>query len=81
MRRYVDLHMSAITGDRQAANQAAGWFDALPVGQTILAAAVTACRCGAPFDLEATPVFTRRLEEAGFSWPPADLVKYPAMQR
>jgi hypothetical protein len=30
--------------------------------------------CGAPFDLEYTPVFAKRLAEAGVDWPPPVVV-------
>jgi hypothetical protein len=35
------------------------------------------CFCGAPFDLQATPHFAARLEEAGFDWPPGMPIEYP----
>ena len=44
----------------------------------ILAEAVKGCFCGAPFDLEATPNFKKRIEEAGFSWPPVSPINFPA---
>jgi hypothetical protein len=39
---------------------------------------VKGCFCGAPFDLEATPNFKKRIEEAGFDWPPPSPIKFPA---
>jgi TolB-like protein/tetratricopeptide (TPR) repeat protein len=74
LKRYLAIQQSAITGDREAANAAAAWMDAIPMGQLMLAATTTECLCGAPFDLEATPVFRQRLEEAGFDWPPPDVM-------
>ena len=47
-------------------------------GPFILAEVVKGCFCGAPFDLDATPNFKQRIEEAGFSWPPLSPIKYPA---
>ena len=44
----------------------------------ILAEAVKGCFCGAQFDLEATPNFKKRIEEAGFSWPPVSPINFPA---
>ena len=44
----------------------------------ILAEVVKGCFCGAPFDLEATPNFNQRIEEAGFNWPPVSPITYPA---
>jgi adenylate cyclase len=76
-RRFLAIEINAIAGNRQAANEAAAWFDAIPAGQLMLAGAVMECMCGAPFDLEATPVFAKRLEEAGFPWPPAKIIGNP----
>jgi len=79
-KRYQTISLNAITGDRQAANEAAAWLDAIPAGQLMLAALTMECLCGAPFDLEATPVFAKRLQEAGFAWPPKTIIDFPAMQ-
>lgn len=80
LKMYYAVELNAITGRREAANEAAAWFDRIPAGQLMLAGVVMECLCGAPFDLEATPVFRQRLEEAGFDWPPATIISYPAMQ-
>ena len=76
-KQYLAIQLNAITGNRQAANDAAAWFDDIPAGQTMLAATIMECMCGAPFDLEATPVFAKRLEEAGFDWPPPVVMNLP----
>ena len=47
------------------------------VGAAYLVGAVQMCFCGAPFDLEATPNFKSRLEEAGFDWPPPTILDFP----
>jgi hypothetical protein len=39
--------------------------------------AIYACTCGAPFDLEATPVFAGLLAESGLSWPPVSPIDFP----
>jgi hypothetical protein len=39
--------------------------------------AVYLCTCGAPFDLEATPVFTSMLAESGLPWPPVKPIDTP----
>jgi TolB-like protein len=75
--RYWAIQLHAATGNREAANEAAAWFDAIPLGPLMLAAATIECLCGAPFDLEATPVFRQRLEEAGFDWPPPTVIAGP----
>ncbi len=73
-RRFLAIEVNAVSGNRKAANEAAAWFDSIPAGQLMLAGATMECMCGAPFDLEATPVFAKRLKEAGFSWPPSNPV-------
>ena len=77
LKRYLAIQLNAITGNREAANKAAAWLDGIPAGQTMLAATVMECMCGAPFDLAATPVFAKRLEEAGFDWPPPVVMSLP----
>ncbi|MEJ2523183.1 MAG: hypothetical protein P8080_09950, partial [Gammaproteobacteria bacterium] len=69
-RPHLGVMLHAVTGDRQAANESAAWLDSIPAGQMMLASATVECMCGAPFDLEHTPEFARRLEEAGVDWPP-----------
>jgi TolB-like protein len=68
----------AILGNRDAANAYASKLDARFAGPFILAETVKGCFCGAPFDLEATPNFKKRIEEAGFKWPPHTPIKFPA---
>jgi adenylate cyclase len=80
-RRFLAIELNAIAGNREMANAAAAWFDRIPAGQLMLAAATMECMCGAPFDLEATPVFAKRLEEAGFAWPPPNLIRELAASR
>jgi TolB-like protein len=79
-RKKHELELNAMLGNREVANAAAAWFDRIPMGQLMLATSVVDCACGAPFDLEAAPVFAERLQEAGFPWPPADIMKFPTMR-
>jgi adenylate cyclase len=72
------LLVEAALGDREAANAYASQLDARFAGSFILAETVKGCFCGAPFDLDATPNFKARIEEAGFNWPPPSPIKYPA---
>jgi len=72
------LMAEAALGNREAANAYASKIDARFAGPFILAEAVKGCFCGAPFDLEATPNFKQRIEEAGFNWPPSSPIKFPA---
>jgi TolB-like protein/tetratricopeptide (TPR) repeat protein len=70
LKQYLAIELHAIVGNREAANEAAAWLDRIPLGPLMLAASTMECMCGAPFDLEATPNFRRRVEEAGIDWPP-----------
>jgi len=72
------LISAAVLGDRTDANRVAAGIDVRTGGNLVLLDAVTSCFCGAPFDLDATPNFKARIEEAGFSWPPASPITYPA---
>ncbi len=73
----TDLDTIAITGDREWANEMAHRVDAQPYGYLRLMTAVMTCYCGAPFDLDVTPDFARRLEEAELPWPPASPIEWP----
>jgi hypothetical protein len=72
------LIAEAMLGNREQANAYASKMDARFAGPFILAETVKGCTCGAPFDLDATPNFKQRIDEAGFEWPPASPIKYPA---
>ena len=74
----VALQIAAATGQRQLANELASQLDGLPAGVMSLMSTVNNCFCGAPFDIEATPNFRARIQEAGLSWPPPSPIKYPA---
>ncbi len=71
------LSIAPLLGERDVANAAAARIDARPFGSARLALAVYECLCGAPFDLDATPNFAARIEEAGFAWPPVSPINYP----
>jgi TolB-like protein len=78
----VDLQsrilVGAVLGDRAMANAAAAEVDGRPGGTLLLLMTVDVCLCGAPFDLEATPTFKARVEQAGMSWPPLSPLNPPA---
>jgi adenylate cyclase len=73
----ADAVAAAHAGDRAEANRLATAMDARPAGPFLLAVLSTACHCGAPFDLEATPNFKSRLEESGLRWPPPATIAFP----
>jgi len=67
----------AWVGDRENANRRAAEIDSQPFGPQSLLFLTFWCACGAPFDLEATPVFAARIESANMPWPPASPIKFP----
>jgi adenylate cyclase len=71
------LVLAAVLGDRSRANEVAARIDRLPGSAFVLSGSTYTCFCGAPFDLEATPNFRARLEEAGLDWPPPKHIDYP----
>ncbi len=71
------LVVAAVVGDRERANELAAQIDAYPGSAVAFSAPVMYCDCGAPFDLEATPNYKARIEEAGFPWPPPKRIEYP----
>lgn len=64
-------------GDRENANLTAAKMDPYAYGPGSLVTIVYWCACGAPWDLETTPVFAQKLEEAGLAWPPRSPIKFP----
>ena len=54
-----------------------GQLTTAPFGYLILIRAVHACICGAPFDLESTPDFAKRIEDADLPWPPLSPIDWP----
>jgi hypothetical protein len=67
----------AWVGDRENANRLAAEIDAQPFGSQSLLILTNWCACGAPFDLEATPNYAARIQEAGMPWPPASPITFP----
>tara|TARA_R110002051_G_scaffold68434_2_gene123270 strand:- start:10824 stop:12692 length:1869 start_codon:yes stop_codon:yes gene_type:complete len=74
---FTGLVLHATLGERTEANARAAANDALPFGFHDLIQTIVICACGAPWDLEVTPNFARRLEQAGFPWPPQDNGNFP----
>lgn len=65
------------TGQQERANAIAADVDARPHGYLVLMQVPSGCRCGAPWDLELTPNFAAKLEEAGLPWPPTSPMNWP----
>jgi TolB-like protein len=74
---WSSLMVAAVVGDRERANEIAARIDGYPGSVVVLATTISNCFCGAPFDLEATPNYKARIEEAGFPWPPPKRIDYP----
>ena len=74
---FSSLLVAAVVGDRELANEIAARIDAYPGSALVLSANVFGCFCGATFDLEATPNYKARIEEAGIPWPPPKRIDYP----
>ncbi|HZD54530.1 MAG TPA: hypothetical protein VE175_15890, partial [Woeseiaceae bacterium] len=72
------LIAAAAIGDRVQANEIAAELDERPAGPMRLLYGVYFCGCGAPFELSSTPNFARRIAESGLSWPPPELIDFPA---
>ncbi len=75
---WFTLALYALMGERDEANRIAGQLDAKAYGSIDLISSIELCRCGAPFDLEATPEFARRLAAGSFPWPPQGDIGFPA---
>jgi adenylate cyclase len=71
------LVFNAQQGKRNEANRIAGLIDRRSFGYLTLMHAIYACFCGAPFDLDATPVFTSMLSGSGLPWPPERPIEFP----
>jgi tetratricopeptide (TPR) repeat protein len=71
------IMVSAWGGRREDANHAAAQVDAHPFGAVTLSQMAQWCACGAPFDLDQTPVLAAKLKESGLNWPPPPVMDYP----
>jgi TolB-like protein len=76
-RSDVVLNFIPRTGNRELANRIAAEIDVQPYGYISLMSAPSFCMCGAPWDIEVTPNFKKRIEDAGFAWPPASPIEWP----
>jgi adenylate cyclase len=74
---WNSLRMEATQGNRNEANRLAGLIDRRPFGYMALMQTIYLCICGAPFDLESTPVFASMLAESGLPWPPVKPIDFP----
>jgi len=75
------LVLHAQQGNRNEANRLASLIDQRPFGYIVLMQAIYYCLCGAPFDLEAAPIFSSMLNQSGWSWPPVKPIDFPLKDR
>ncbi len=73
----LSLLFAAWRGDRNDANQLAARIDPRPFGHINLLQTILQCNCGAPFDLQATPVLKEFLTAANLPWPPRSPITFP----
>lgn len=73
----TSLLMESLRGRRNEANRLATLIDSRPSGYLSLMQTVFWCTCGAPFDLEATPVFAKMIDDSGLQWPPVKAINFP----
>ncbi len=76
LRNEIEIH--AAMGDLEGANALAAELDARPGGQMMLLISSIYCACGAPFDIDAAPIFRERIRESGIAWPLQNVMHYPA---
>jgi tetratricopeptide (TPR) repeat protein len=74
---FFMVPVSAWIGRRDIANATAAEIDEHYFGANVLWQLVQWCQCGAPWDLEVTPNFAARIEEANLTWPPVTPLTYP----
>lgn len=73
----LQIVLHAMIGQHDAATVLAADLDGRALGNQLLMSVVMDCRCGAPWDIAQTPNFARRIEEAGYPWPPAGGENFP----
>jgi TolB-like protein len=74
---FWKMILYAWSGDKENANAAAAKMDSHPYGPSALLSMVYWCACGAPWELDATPVFASKIRESGLPWPPVSPIRFP----
>lgn len=73
----TSLIIAAMSGQRNEANRLASLIDRRTFGHMVLLQVIFSCMCGAPFDLEATPNFSKKFKVSEYEWPPGRPFQYP----
>jgi len=74
---FFDILVYAWSGRRDEANRRAAEIDEHFFGGMVLWQLANWCQCGSPWELEATPNFAAKVEEANIAWPPVTPLSYP----
>lgn len=74
---WASLWVAAVVGDRERTNELAASIDPRPGSAAVFSGVIFTCFCGAPFDLDVTPNYKARIEEAAVPWPPPKVIDYP----
>jgi TolB-like protein len=74
---FFDIQAYAWSGRREDANRRVAEIDEHFFGPQTLWQILHWCQCGAPWDLEVTPNFAAKIEEANVSWPPKTPLSFP----
>ena len=75
--RFFDVIVSAWNGREEEANRRAAEIDEHFFGGMVLWQIANWCQCGSPWDPEATPNFSAKIEEANITWPPMAPLSFP----
>ena len=75
--RFFDVIVSAWNGREEEANRRAAEIDEHFFGGMVLWQIANWCQCGSPWDPEATPNFSAKIEEANITWPPTAPLSFP----
>ena len=75
--RFFDILVYAWTGRKVDANRRAAEIDEHYFGAIVLWQIANWCQCGSPWELEATPNFAAKIEEANMEWPPKTPLSFP----
>ena len=74
---FYDLMIDAWSGRREKANRKAAEIDEHFFGDVVLWSIAHWCYCESPWDLEVTPNFAARIDEANIAWPPKASLTFP----
>jgi hypothetical protein len=74
---FFDIIIRAWSGRRDEVNRKAAEIDEHYFGAIVLWQLANWCLCGSPWELEVTPNFAAKIEEANTTWPPKTPLSFP----